>query len=502
MSEQSRIYYASQKKVSTSLLLGLVWAFSTIILVAVQLSLGTNEKILILAFFSLLCCAVPFFILGMNDISAVFVSVLLSKYSFFPLWIKTWMGERIDIGLTSPLRTFEMALVGSVICCLALLLVKLIPVKRRLLNYHLNNKQMLLAGYLATSIGLLFSTLHVIFMPIILPGGEIIRGFGGFGSLVGPLYFGIGCLTVVSLKPNANPVHKILLSLVFILLIALSLQTNAKAEFTLALLAFVLTIFYFHIKIKTRYIFYSCFFLAFYFFVFSPIIHLTRTYAFKTADFPGKISVIENMFRQSSILELSAQSSEIFNYRYYPSIHTFVVDRLEMTQDMDIAAGGISRGNTIKWLPVRWAIESALPGFIVRNKSYISDIDLIAYNAGYFPVLTTLNHTIGVFGSAYAMFLWPGLVFISLATIFLYLLMLKLSVLPKLGYNLFGIFLLSRYVFTFSEQSVQALLITTFRSIPIDIVLILGILILVVNIFPQKTQAHKVFSKVKYTWPL
>jgi hypothetical protein len=187
-------------------------------------------------------------------------------------------------------------------------------------------------------------------------------------------------------------------------------------------------------------------------------------------------------------LKLAEQNKEIFSYNYYPSIHTFVVDRLEMIQDLDIPAGGISGGNTIEWLPVRWAIESALPSFIVRNKSSISDIDLIAYNAGYYPILIPLNHTIGVFGSAYAMFLWPGLIFISLAIIFLYLLMLRLIVSPKLSYNLFGIFLLSRYVFNFSEQSVQALLIAMLRTIPIDAVLILGILIVVVNLFsnPRK----------------
>jgi len=479
------IYYASRKKVSIRLFLGMVWVISTIIFAAIQLMLGTDEKILAIAFVSLLCCAIPLFLFGINDICAVFIFGLLSKYSFFPLWIKTLVGERIDLGLTSPLRTFEMVLVGSVISCLALLLVKFIPARHRLLEYRLNHKQMLLAGYLATSIGLLFLTLHVIFVPVILPSGEVTGGFGGFGSLVGPLYFGISCLTIISLKLNANLIHKIFLLAVFIMLIVLSLQTNAKAEFTLAIFSFALTIFYFHIKIKMQYIIYSCFFLAFYFFIFAPVIHLTRTEAFKTADFPEKISIIKNMFKDNSIQELSNQSSEIFNYNYYPSIHTFAVDRLEMIQDIDIVAGGISHGNTIKWIPVRWAIEAILPSFIVHSKTNISDIDLIAYNGGYFPKLITLNHTIGVFGSAYAMFLWPGLVFISLVIIFLYLLMLRLIVLSKLGYNLFGVFLLSRYLFVFSEQSVQALLIAIVRSIPIDAVLILGILILVVNVLPN-----------------
>ena len=89
---------------------------------------------------------------------------------------------------------------------------------------------MLLAGYLATSFGLLFLILHVIFSPVILPSGEIIAGFGGFGSLVGPLYFGISCLTIISLKPNTNPIHKFFLLLVFIAILVLSLQTNGKAE--------------------------------------------------------------------------------------------------------------------------------------------------------------------------------------------------------------------------------------------------------------------------------
>jgi hypothetical protein len=459
-----------------------------LVFAAIQLVLGTDGRIIALAFFSLLCCIVPLFLFGIDDICAVFVFGLLSKYSFFPLWIKTLMGERVDIGLTAPLRTFEMAFVGSVVCCLALLLVKLIPMKRRLLEYHLSDKQMLLAGYLGIGIGLLFLTLHVNFVPVLLLSGEVIKGFGGFGSLVAPLYFGISCLTAVSLKPNANPLHKICLSAVFVMLIALSLQTNAKAEFTLAIFTFILTIFYFHIRIKKRYFIYGAVLVAFYFFVFAPIIHLTRTNAFRTADFSGKISIIQNTFGINLMNEFAGQNKEIFTYNYYPSLHTFVVDRLEMIQDMDIPAGGISHGNSIGWLPVQRAIESALPSFIIHNKSNISDIDLIAYNAGYYPALVTLNHTIGIFGSAYAMFLWPGLIFVSLGVLFLYILLLRWLVLPKLVYNSFAIFLLGRYLFLFSEQSVQALLIAILRSIPIDATLIMGILILIVNIFPNPRQ--------------
>ena len=57
---------------------------------------------------------------------------------------------------------------------------------------------MLLAGYVAASVGLLFLTLHVILAPVILPSGELIAGFGGFGSLVGPLDFGISLVSLLS----------------------------------------------------------------------------------------------------------------------------------------------------------------------------------------------------------------------------------------------------------------------------------------------------------------
>ena len=405
----------------------IVWFISTFIFVVIQLSLGTDVTIVTLAFLSLVICVIPLLLYGIYDIGTLFIFALLSKYSLFPFWIKTLIGERIDIGLTSPILTFEVTLVGSLICCIALLLVKKIPLRIKPVNFNLNNQQVLAAGYLSILFGLLFLILHIIFTPVILPNGEQTSGFGGFGSLVGPLYFGICCITVVSLKANTNPIHKFSLFLLLIIIGLLSLQTNAKVEITLGVFTVGLTVFYFRIKIKLLYVFLTCSFVVFYIFIFAPIIHLTRTNNFKTANFFGKISIIENMIGLYSLQDLDNQSNELFNYKYYPSIHSFFIDRVEMTQDMDIAVGGITSLNTIHWIPVQWAFYSILPSFIVHNKPTISDIDLIAYNAGYYPKLVTLNHTIGVFGSAYAMFLWPGLIFISSGIMILYLLLLKFN---------------------------------------------------------------------------
>ena len=124
----------SSNTAGARLVIGLAWAFSIVVFADIQLNLGTDIQIIFMASAALFCCAVPLLVFGVNDILSVFILGLLSKYSFFPLWIKTFYGERIDIGLTAPFLTFQMAVVASVICCAALLLVKLIPGRWSLLE--------------------------------------------------------------------------------------------------------------------------------------------------------------------------------------------------------------------------------------------------------------------------------------------------------------------------------------------------------------------------------
>lgn len=485
------IDYARFRKIDAKLFWGMVWSISTIVFASIQVLLGADQKIVFMAFISLLCCIVPLILFGIYDIGAVFIFILLSKYSFFPLWIKTILGERIDIGLTSPFNTFAIALAGSMIGCLALLLAKIIPVRKRVFHFALTDEQTTFAGYLASIFGLIFLTLHVFFGSIMLSTGELIQGYGGFGSLIGALYFGIVCLTAVGMKSKSNPVHRVLLALIFLWILFLSLRSNAKIYLTFSVFAFLLTIFYFSFKIKKRYYIYLCILVAFYTFIFAPVLHLTRNSSFQLANISGKISILENLLKSTSIQDLVGESNKIYNLSYYPSSVTFLFDRFEMIRDLDIAAGGITSRNTIGWIPFLWAGETSLPGFIFPNKPQVNDIDLIAYNAGYFPILTRLNHTIGIFGSAYAMFLWPSLIFVSLPILTIFILILRIIVLPNLKHNLFGIFFLASYSFNFSEQSVQSITSTMLRSLPLDSLLLLGILFLTFRIFPKSRTQNK-----------
>lgn len=473
----NKIYY--YKKINFRMIVPVVWILSSFLLAGIQLWLGADMLIITLAWLTLLCCGIPLILFSVNDLPAIFIFILLSKYSFFPFWIKTLMGERIDVGLSAPLITFVIALIGSVIGCLVLIAVKIVPIKKKLLGFSLHSRQLIPLSYISTLWGLLFLTLHVIFSPVILPTGETIQGFGGFGSLLGPLYLGIAGLTLLSAKHKGKIFHRTILIVVFIWIILLSFQNNVKIYFTLSVLSLVLTIFYFKINVKMIHVGYMALFLVFYVLIFAPAIHLTRTSAFKSADIGGKIQILQNLFLNYSLSELSDENNRLFRFKYYSPAGTFVVDRFEMIQDLDIVSFGISDANTIGWIPIDWALKNTLPKFLSPNKPSISDIDLIAYNARYIPVLRSYNHTLGLFGSAYAMFLWPSLISISFVIIFLYLIMLRSIVPDNISYNLFGVFFIARLAFNFSEQSVQALVTTMLRVVPIDTILTLAFLFIV-----------------------
>lgn len=475
--------YARSKKTARRQLFFGIWILSSALFAAIQLFLGTEWLIVGLAFISLVLCGIPLFLYGVTDIGSILVFFLLSKYSFFPLWIKTLFGERIDIGLRAPLNTFAIAVTGSLLCCAALILVNLISVRRRLLGRPLGTKQMLVAGYLATGFGLIFLTLHVIFGPKLLPTGEVIAGFGGFGSFISPLYFGLVCLLVIGLRRGANPIHRFVLVGVFIWIMFASLQANAKVHFTYAVMAVGLTVFYFRIPIKARYLLYTGGFILFYILIFAPVIQSTRTTEFKSADLRGKFFLLQTILLKNPAAGFIDQTQRASSSGYYYA-NSNIIDRFEMIQDLDIVASGITHSNTIGWVPVQWAFERSLPGFLTPARSPISDIDLIVYRAGYISTLRAYNRTIGVFGSAYAMFLWPGLIFVTPVVIALYLFVLKLLIPSRLSFNLFGVFFLVRYAFLFSEQSVQALLNVTMRGMLLDMTLLLIILFFITRVYP------------------
>ena len=91
----------------------MVYGVLTSMLVFAQLLLGTDPLILLLAFFALFSVGLVLLIWGTNRLLPLLAVLILTQYSFFPFWIKTLIGQRLDLGLNNPYETFIVASVGS-----------------------------------------------------------------------------------------------------------------------------------------------------------------------------------------------------------------------------------------------------------------------------------------------------------------------------------------------------------------------------------------------------
>jgi hypothetical protein len=456
-----------------------LWGIQTIAFVALQLSFGTDIIILLMATISLICCLYPLIYGGWTDLPAMFAFVLLTKYSLFPYWIKTVYGERIDVGLDAPFDTFLVIAIGSTIICVALFLARLVPIKKNLIRSTISAKQALFVGYIAGTLGLVFLFLHVLYRPVTLSNGRVISGFGGFGSFTGLIYLGIICIAAVNIQKGVSQIRSLFILFILTGTLILSTFDNAKTNFSFAVLAYFLTVLYFNFRLKPRYVIYFIVISLFYVLIFAPVIHLTRTTTFKTADFYEKTDLVIQLLTGNSAQDLLSESGRGFRTKYYPQSNSFLVDRLEMVQDLDLVTSRMTSYRTIGWQPVRMAIESIIPRFFLPDKAITVDIDLIVFKIGLTNTLRVTRHTLGIFGSAFAMFMWPEWIMISFVILLTYFLMLRFVVHPNLRNNIFAVYLLTKYAFSFSEVSVQELLGNMLRAIPLDIISFASILFII-----------------------
>ncbi len=455
----------------------LIYVGACLLLAVVQALLGTEIQFILMGFVSLVIAGSPLFLFGLFDITALFAFFLLSKYSIFPFFIKTVMGERIDVGLLAVDKTFTVILVGSFVVVAALFLSKTIHIRKRLLSFSLSNKELLTLGYISYGLGFVLTMLHVIVRPTTI-GGDTIGGFGGFGGFIGLLYLGIICATAFLVKSDSRKYISGNIILMLAGVLVLSFLDNAKLYFTLSLISYIATLFLFGRKISPRYIMVTVLLAIFYLGAVVPVIQVLRTDAFKEVTLRQRTELVMEFISNSVFGEHDASSklALLFNYEYYPNLHSPIIDRVEMIQDLDIVLDGIHTTNTIGWRPVTMAIKHITPRILAPDKIPEIDVDVIAYQIGLTTNLVSLRRSMGVFGVSYAMFMWPGWLIMTFFLLLLYFLMVRKLVLPSAFGNIFGIYFLAKYGIVFSEIGVQNLIGTMLRDVPVDVITILILL--------------------------
>jgi len=463
----------TNKNIQSYFLIYAFYAPLCVFVAVIQLLLGTQLHIFLTACLLLIIAVSPLLLFGVTDITALFAFGLLSKYSILPFLIKTLIGERIDVGLLDVDKTFMVILVGSLIVVIALAASKTIRIRKTLLDISFSDVQLKLLGFLAYGLGFVLMMLHVFAHPKLI-GGEITQGFGGYGSFLGLLFLGVVATTAHLAKTDSRRVVNIPIVLMLGGSLIISLADNLKLYFTLSLLSYLITLFIFRRKLSIRYVVVGFLLVLLYVSIVMPTIHSLRTPSFAEANYQQRAEIaMEFIYRHVTRTGGSSlRGAAIVSYDYYPKLHSPIIDRLEMVQDLDVVLNGINRNNTVGWQPVYLALESALPSILAPNKRNEADVDFIAYQIGLTPQLENWRRTIGIFGVSYAMFMWPGWMILTFFLLSSYFLMIRKLVAPSVMGNLFGAYLLVRLGIGFSEADISSPIVTMVRTIPVDLVTI------------------------------
>lgn len=452
-----------------------VYVASCVLLSLIQALLGTEVKYVLMGLVSLIIAGSPLFFFGIFDITALFAFGLLSKYSIFPFFIKTLMGERIDMGLLVVDKTFPVITVGTFVVAAALFASKAIHIRKRLMDIRLSNKELLVFGYISYSLGFIFAILQAAMRPQTI-AGETTAGFGGFGEFSGLLYLGIICVTAHLVRSGTKRNINIPIIIMLLGSLSYSLLNNEKLSVTLALFSWLITLVVSGRKISLRFIAVAVLLAIGYLSVVVPVIQVSRSDVFRELSLSQRVDFISNLISGRGMKGIYQAMEARFNYQYYPDLHSPLVDNLGMVEDVDVVLDGINKSNTIGWQPVPLAFQSSTPHFLMPDKVPEVDVDFIAYKIGLISHLFSIRQSMGVFGVSYAMFMWPGWMMITFILLFLYFLMIRKLLYPYMIGNIFGIYILMKYAPVFSEAGVENLLENMLRGIPLDVISILIIL--------------------------
>ncbi len=482
-------------------LLVVSWFIASTILISIQAVLGAEPVLLVMAFLSLIVPGIVFYLFGIFNITSIFAVILLMKYGAVPFIFKTLMGERVDVGLWATNESFLILTVGSVLILMALMFANIAPIKNHFLKqkYHgcdlSHSHDSKKYGYAFYFVGLTFGFLHLQFKSVILESGQLSGGFGGFGEFSSLLYLGIIFSTVFLVSLRNEKIIDVRIILMLCGALVLSLLSNTKNQFVLSLIAYAATLFfyipgYFRSKRGWRHLICIFFLLIVFVYVVAPLVHITRAIGVSSISSVTDRAIylfdnLSDIFDTSKTTTLSVQDDRV---RYFGSVESVLVDRLDMIQDMDLVVSRTSESNLIGWQPIKLSLQSITPRFLYADKPSYNDIDLIAYNIGLTSELGVLRRTMGVFAVSYSMFMWPGWMIVVFFVYALWFITLRVLVRTDLRRNVWAIYFLVKYGFVFTECGVQVLLGIMMRSIPLDIITIL----LMLHIFRNHNRSLKI----------
>ena len=421
----------------------------------VQIALGADPRVLLLALVGTSAGLAGFGFLGVYELGAWVSLFYVLGNLVIAVCTKTFLGQAADSNLESPLLSFLVVDVGCLSLFLALVVVRAANVGKPVLRPTEGDDGLAFLSWSCFLLGAISWLLNRQFQD---PGGN---GFGGFALFVNLFLMAVIARTAHVMVRENRP-RRIDASLVLILVVstAAGLLENQKAGIALPLASYLVTLTFFRGGLSKGTLVTSLLCGVLFVSLVAPLTHIYRALDIQRIPLNEKIKLIKletaHAFAGGALRDdYSMLVSTAFSNGYYDyfgdSRGQMIVGRYASIQQIDPVVTTVYNTRPLGGAAIWPALGHAVPSFINPEKpqdeeSYtiLVDLGLINPAGGKFPTLPLV-------GQAYAGYGFVGILIIPFATFLVFLLALK-KITGGLWRNIYSIFFFCQFVIVYANQ--------------------------------------------------
>ena len=450
-----------------------------LLLLIIQVALGTSIYFAIGVFVSLLVVIFTWWVVGLESIAGILIAIFAFNYLVFSQIAKTVYGQPGDSNLSAPETTIVVLLLGIVSICAAAILVSRMLGNRRLISVEVSADVLLHMRNITFAIGLLFLIVDRVTSSSINDQNQ----FGGYVSIAHQ-YANVIMLAILAEnwrvmiitngKRSLSPTLCVMLcGLTFVGFLAVSKQAMANP----LLIYFIGSIAYRKYITKAQMVVAATAIIGGIFILY-PAIHLTRAeqghsvtgeyageFFYKTILDPG--SIYEDWREQQNLTP-----DDIYSLNYLGSFDSLAA-RFMLIANTDIIVNSVDEDGPYGIDLLMQGLGQLLPTFLYPDKQRYYTGDVLTWYYGLRHWNVSGYPTIGILADSYAVMSLTGVVVFPFVIMLIFFLEIQLFGTRITG-NWIGSFFLFNQFHFFSEDNLASFNNVVLRNLPIYIIIILG----------------------------
>ncbi|MBN1464713.1 hypothetical protein JXA02_03050 [candidate division KSB1 bacterium] len=475
-----------------------LWLFITASILFLQLALGTDVKILMLAAATALC---GFLILssgGLTDAGSLVGFAFLFNTLFFAILLKTMLGQSLESNLYAPFTSFLIVFIVSFQVLFALKFAQALPVGKPLFRPTNELRFLKYLAIVCYALGFLLWALSQLYR--IDPRAQATsqeKGFGGFDTIYPIFFMGIVAATAFVLISTDN--RKSINKWIVVMLATgsfMGLVESRKIILGLTFGYYFFTSLVYRRRLTVKQMVIAILLLLFVFFIFGPAVHMYRNELWflpfdQRMDYlinnAGKMTQSEYLI-DYFFLVINRENA-LYHYQYFGQNLLFI-DRFATIQHNDIVVESFLNRAEMGAHILGRGFDLILPGFMNPNKSIISLEDQITWELGLRKYGVIGFPTVPLIACSFAATKWIGLVFIPLLVFIMLFLFIK-KIGPSIQGNVFAIFFIVPILLNAHQWSYSQYIVRLFRIFPVQIILLFMIVFFYKNVIARRGRDKK-----------